>query len=109
MDLASKKCLPCHGGVARLSKAEYEPLLKDLQGWRVDGDKKLVKSYRFKDFAKPMALANQIAAVAEEENHHPDLLVRWGELGIELFTHAIDGLSENDFILAAKIDKLSEK
>ena len=107
MELANKKCLPCHGGVPRLSQAEYEPLLKDLPGWKIEADKKLVKSYKFKDFAKPMALANKIAEVAEAENHHPDLIVRWGELRIELFTHAIDGLSENDFILAAKIDRLT--
>jgi 4a-hydroxytetrahydrobiopterin dehydratase len=90
-----------------LTSAEYEPLLKQLNEWEVVGGHHLKKSYVFDNFAQSMALANRIADIAEQQNHHPDLLVRWGELGIEIFTHAVGGLTESDFILAAKIDRLA--
>ena len=106
MTLAERKCLPCSGAVPPLTRAQFEPLLDELDNWLVEDDKKLTKSLRFKNFTGPMDLANSIAAIAEEENHHPDLLVRWGELRIELWTHKINGLTESDFILAAKIDLL---
>lgn len=105
MGLAEKTCTACHGGVPKLTAQECEPLLAELQGWQIEGGR-LTKSYKFNNFASAMALANKIADLAEKQGHHPDLLVRWGELSIELWTHAIDGLSESDFILAAKIDRL---
>ena len=79
-------------------------MLAELRGWEVQDDLHLLKSYRFDDFKSAMALANKIADLAEKEGHHPDLLVRWGELKIELWTHAVGGLTESDFILASKID-----
>lgn len=107
MGLAEKTCIPCRGGVPPLSRGQIEPLLAELEGWHVQDDKRLEKSFEFKDFAGAMKLANAVAEVAEEQGHHPDLLVRWGELKIELWTHKIDGLTESDFILAAKIDRVA--
>ncbi len=105
MSLADKTCIPCSGGTAKLTDQEIKTLSAELSGWTVQ-DEKLLKSIKTKDFAKALEAANSIGALAEEQGHHPDLLVRWGELKIELSTHAIGGLSEADFILAAKIDKL---
>jgi 4a-hydroxytetrahydrobiopterin dehydratase len=105
MNLVEKKCIPCSGGVPALTRKEFAPLLQELDDWTVENDKKLVRSFQFDNFAKPMELAKKIADIAEHEQHHPDLLVRWGELKVELWTHKIDGLTESDFILAAKIDR----
>ncbi len=105
MSLAEKKCLPCTGGVPALTRQQFAPLLQELDEWTVDNDKKLVRSFQFDNFAKPMRLAKKIAEIAEHEQHHPDLLVRWGELKVEVWTHKVDGLTESDFILAAKIDQ----
>lgn len=104
MALSQKNCVPCRGGIPALSRSEFEPMLAELSGWQVKDDNRLLKSYKFSDFKSAMELANQIGDLAEQEGHHPDLLVRWGELGIELWTHAVGGLTESDFILAAKID-----
>lgn len=106
MALADKKCIPCRGGVPTLTESEIDPLIKELPEWQVIEGKKLYRSIKFKDFVQPMELANKIAAIAEEEGHHPDLIVRWGELVIEIWTHKVNGLTESDFILAAKIDNL---
>jgi 4a-hydroxytetrahydrobiopterin dehydratase len=106
-ELLSKKCIPCEGGTLPLSKDEIDVLHEQVPEWVVSSDiKKISRAFKFKDFAEAMIFANKIATVAEEEGHHPDLLVAWGKLGVELSTHAIGGLSENDFILAAKIDAL---
>ena len=107
MSLSEKTCVPCRGGVPPLTKAEYEPMLAELKGWEVQDDNRLLKSYKFDNFQKSLDLANKIGEIAEKEGHHPDLLVRWGELKIDLWTHAVGGLTESDFILAAKIDKLA--
>lgn len=109
MSLSEKSCVPCRGGVSPLTKAEYEPLLSELSAWQVEDDRRLLKSFKFENFKEAMDLATDIAAIAENEGHHPDLLVRWGELKIELWTHKIDGLTESDFILAAKIDRAALK
>jgi 4a-hydroxytetrahydrobiopterin dehydratase len=106
MSLSEKSCVPCRGGVPPLTRQQFEPMLKELQDWGVKDDSRLLKTYKFKDFKGSLALANEIGELAEREGHHPDLLVRWGELGIELWTHAVGGLTESDFILAAKIDKI---
>jgi len=105
-DLADKKCVPCRGGVPALTAAEQAALLAKLDGWQVENDKKLIKSYLFKDFMGPVRFCNAIAEVAEEEGHHPDLYVRWGELRAYIWTHKVDGLTESDFFMAAKIDRL---
>jgi 4a-hydroxytetrahydrobiopterin dehydratase len=105
--LTAKHCVPCEGGVPALTAEEIAPLMTQLDGWSVDGVKKLTKTYRFPDFVQALAFVNRAGAVAEEEGHHPDLYLTWGKVGVELTTHAIGGLSENDFILAAKLDAAS--
>jgi 4a-hydroxytetrahydrobiopterin dehydratase len=102
--LTSKHCVPCEGGIPALTADEIATLMPRLEGWAVADDKKLTKSYTFPDFVQALAFVNRAGAVAEEEGHHPDLLLTWGKVGVELTTHAIGGLSENDFILAAKLD-----
>ena len=102
--LASKTCVPCEGGVPPLTSEEISLLLGQVDGWTVLDGKKLTKSYRFPDFAQALAYVNRAGAVAEAEGHHPDLFLTWGRVGVEVWTHAIGGLSENDFILAAKLD-----
>jgi 4a-hydroxytetrahydrobiopterin dehydratase len=103
--LASKHCVPCEGGVPALTAEQIASLLSELDGWSVEDGKKLKRTYRFRDFAQALAFVNKAGALAEAEGHHPDLLLSWGKVGVELWTHAIGGLSENDFILAAKLDQ----
>lgn len=105
MSLAEKHCLPCKGGVPPLDGGETERLLKELSGWRID-EGKLTREIKFKNFKEPVAMANLIAELADREGHHPDLHIYWGRLKIVLYTHKINGLTESDFILAAKIDRL---
>jgi 4a-hydroxytetrahydrobiopterin dehydratase len=106
-ELASRKCVPCRGGVPPLSRAEFTPLLRQLRGWEVVNDHHLTKSVTFPDFRSALEFVNQVGEVAEREGHHPDLHLSWGKVGIETWTHKVDGLTESDFILAAKIDQLT--
>lgn len=107
MDLIEKKCVPCEGGVAPLSANDATKLLKQLDGWTLSKDNQAIsKHFSFKNFYKTMAFANAIAFIANEENHHPDMCLGFNYCDINLKTHAISGLSENDFIVAAKIDEL---
>ena len=102
--LSSKKCVPCHGGVPRLTGDEIAPLLRQLEGWEVAEEHHLSKEYKFANFAEALAFVNRVGAVAESEGHHPDISFGWGYARLKIYTHAIDGLTESDFILAAKID-----
>ena len=102
--LAGKHCVPCHGGVPRLTAEETEPLLAQLEGWRVLEEHHLSKEYRFPNFADALAFVNRVGAVAESEGHHPDIEFGWGYVRLKIYTHAVDGLTESDFILAARID-----
>ena len=102
-DLKNKKCIPCEGGVDKLNPAQIEHYLTMVEGWRVDGDK-LQKQYRFDDFVRAMRFVNAMADAAEEQGHHPDFGVHYDQVDVTIWTHAIGGLSENDFILAAVID-----
>ncbi len=107
--LAQKKCVACEGGTAPLSRVEAEVLLKQVQGWTLSGEGTAIsKTFTFRNFKDSLAYAGKIGAIAEEEGHHPDLHVSWGKLVVELSTHAIGGLSENDFIMAAKVDQLQK-
>lgn len=108
MALAEKKCEACVSAKRSLTRAEFQGYLAELKHWDVINDHHLLKSYKTNNFAEALELANKVGAVAEEEGHHPDLLVRWGELRIEMWTHKVDGLTEADFVLAAKIDRLKE-
>lgn len=107
MDLSSKKCIPCEAGVAPFTREQAIAMLEEVPTWTLSDDaRRISREFAFKDFAGAMAFANQVAAIAESEGHHPDLSVSWGKLRVELSTHAIGGLSENDFILAAKISMI---
>ena len=107
-DLASRHCVACRGDTPRLEGEELARFAKAIDGdWQVVDQHHLVRRFRFADFAGALAFVNQVGAIAEAENHHPDLYLAWGRVGVEIWTHAIDGLSESDFILAAKIDRLA--
>ncbi len=108
-ELRNKRCLPCEGGVEPCSLSSAEAQLAKLSGWKLTHDgKRIRKEWQFKNFVKGMAFLNRVAEVAESEMHHPDLhLEGYRNVWIEIWTHAIGGLSENDFILAAKIDAVA--
>ena len=106
MDLVNKKCVPCEGGVPPLTDREIENYLSQVKDWEVLEDRKIRKNFTFKNFKQAVEFVNKIAGLAEEENHHPDIEIKYNKVRLELWTHAIGGLSENDFILAAKIDEL---
>jgi 4a-hydroxytetrahydrobiopterin dehydratase len=105
MALADRSCVPCRGGVPPLGATEIEPLLAELDGWTVSDGHHLERVYRLPDFAAALALVNRIGAIAEEQNHHPDLDLAWGRVGVKIWTHKIDGLTESDFVFAAKCDR----
>jgi 4a-hydroxytetrahydrobiopterin dehydratase len=109
-NLAKKKCNACDGDTPAFDKSEIHKYLKKVDGWDVKSDKKksfyLIKNFKFKNFEKSQIFVNQIGRIAEEENHHPDISFGWGYCNVKIFTHAIKGLAENDFILAAKIDNI---
>jgi 4a-hydroxytetrahydrobiopterin dehydratase len=106
-ELADQKCVPCRGGVPPLKGKPLAELAARLRaGWTIEREHHLIKSFEFPDFAQALAFANRAGAVAETEGHHPDLLVRWGEVRVTIWTHKIDGLTESDFVLAAKIDRV---
>ncbi len=105
-ELTSKKCIPCEGGIPALDENEAVKLLEQLDGWSMISNNKISKEFQFVNFKHTMDFVNKIAVLAESERHHPDMLISYAKLKVELYTHAIDGLSENDFIMAAKIDKL---
>jgi len=105
-DLASKNCIPCRGGVPPLTGASLEALHLQLPDWTVINEHHLERTFTFPDFLQALAFTNKVGALAEEQGHHPDIALAWGKVGISTWTHKIDGLTESDFVLAAKIDRL---
>jgi 4a-hydroxytetrahydrobiopterin dehydratase len=105
--LADRRCVPCEAGTPPLADDVVAQLLAELEGWRLDAEGRLTKTFAFQGFLPGVQLVDRIAEVAEAEGHHPDLCLSWGSLQVKLITHAIAGLSENDFVLAAKIDRLA--
>jgi 4a-hydroxytetrahydrobiopterin dehydratase len=105
-DLASKTCVPCRGGVPPLAGKELEELAKEVPEWKVMNGHHITRTFKFPDFRQSLAFVNKVGNLAEEQGHHPDIFLAWGKAEITTWTHAIDGLTESDFILAAKIDKL---
>ena len=106
-NLADRKCVPCKGGTAPLRGAELDALLDQLGGeWRVVDQHHLEKQFRFKNFVEALAFTNRVGALAEEQFHHPDIHLAWGRVGFTIWTHKIDGLTESDFVFAAKVDRL---
>jgi len=101
-------CVPCEGGIAPLTKPDAEETMKHVPGWILSGDgKNIYRDFMFADFKEAMVFINKVADIAEAEGHHPDITINWNKVHFELRTHAIGGLSTNDFILAAKINGLS--
>jgi len=110
MELNQKKCIPCEGGVSTLTTEESNRLLSQLPGWRIDASvAELRKRFKFPTFLDTIAFVHRMADLAEAQGHHPDFCVRFTVLDVSLTTHAIGGLSENDFIVAAKIDQLLDQ
>jgi 4a-hydroxytetrahydrobiopterin dehydratase len=105
MNLTERKCVPCKAGTPKLGESRVRELLGQISGWQAHDDK-LTKSVTFKDFVSAMAFLNRVATVAEAEGHHPDFCVHYNRVDFTIFTHEVGGLSENDFIVAAKIDAL---
>ena len=105
MHLTQKKCVPCEAGTKPLEEAKVNELLNQIPNWTLK-DGHLYKKFKFKNFIEAMKFVNSVAEIAEQEGHHPDFCVHYNKVEIELWTHAIKGLSENDFIAAAKIDNL---
>lgn len=105
-ELAKKHCVPCVGGVPPLAPDKIAELLGQIDGWHVVDGHHLEKEYRFPDFLQALAAVNRIGALAEEQGHHPDLYLAWGKVKVVIWTHKIDGLTESDFILAAKSDEI---
>lgn len=105
-ELAAKECIPCHGGTPPLEPQRIDELIKNIGGWQVLEQKRISKTFKFKDFASALHFVDRVGELADQQDHHPDVYLSWGKARIEFTTHAIDGLSENDFIMAAKVDEL---
>jgi len=105
-ELSDKKRVPCRGGVPPLVGKELSGLLEQLDGWILVAEHHLEKEYRFPNFAEGLEFVNRVGEIAEAEGHHPDISLAWGRVAIKIWTHKIDGLTESDFILAAKIDQI---
>ena len=105
-ELASRKCVPCKGGVPPLKGEALQTLQRQVEGWNVVEEHHLFKSFKFPDFSKALDFVNKVGAIAEEQGHHPIITLAWGKAEITIYTHKINGLTESDFILAAKIDTI---
>jgi 4a-hydroxytetrahydrobiopterin dehydratase len=103
-ELAKKNCVPCKGGVPPLAGKELETLTKEVPQWKVVEGHHIVRKFTFPDFKQALTFVNKVGAIAEEQGHHPDILLSWGKAEVTTWTHKINGLTESDFILAAKID-----
>jgi 4a-hydroxytetrahydrobiopterin dehydratase len=109
-ELAKKECVPCKGGIPPLKGEAITKLQGELGGgWGVVDEHHLSKLYRFDDFASALAFTNQVGRIAEEQGHHPDIHLAWGKVRLEIWTHKVDGLTESDFVLAAKADQAAER
>jgi 4a-hydroxytetrahydrobiopterin dehydratase len=107
MGLTEGTCEPCNGNMPPLEHDAIVAFHKELDGWNVVNEHHLIKQWGFSDFASALAFTNEVGALAEREGHHPDILLAWGKVELKIWTHAIDGLTESDFILAAKCDQLT--
>ena len=105
-ELAERQCVPCRGGVPPLRGDDLKALSERLPGWQVIDEHHLEKTHKFKDFREALDFVNRVGELAEEQGHHPDICFGWGKADVSIWTHKIDGLTESDFVLAAKIDKL---
>ncbi|MDA1337450.1 MAG: 4a-hydroxytetrahydrobiopterin dehydratase [bacterium] len=108
MKLIEKKCVPCEGGTPPLAKEKIEEYLQEVEGWELKDNARIARTFHFKSFREAIDFVNQIAGIAEEQQHHPDIHIYYKKVTLELTTHAIKGLSVNDFIMASKINSLYE-
>ncbi len=108
MELTSKKCTPCRGGVPPLKGEELRSFMKHVEGWLLIDEEKIRKKFLFSNFVEAVDFVNEVGRLAETEGHHPDIFIHYNEVIIYLWTHKINGLFENDFILAAKINDIKE-
>lgn len=106
IDLATKGCVPCKGGVPPIKGRELDGLIKHAGGWKAVSEHHITRTFTFPDFKTALEFTNRVGAIAEQQGHHPDIFLSWGKVEVTLYTHKIDGLTENDFILAARINKL---
>lgn len=107
MSLSAKTCTPCQGGVEPMSQEQAEQMMKDVPHWKLaDSAKRITRCFNFDNYAQALEFVNKVGRLAEEEGHHPDITFGWGYVTVELFTHKIGGLHENDFIMAAKFNEL---
>jgi len=105
-ELAERQCVPCRGGVPPMKGEQINEMSSQLPEWQVVNEHHLQRAYRFQDFRETLDFVNRVGELAEEQGHHPDICFGWGKADITIWTHKIDGLTESDFVLAAKIDKL---
>ena len=103
--LAEKNCIPCKGGIPPLKGAELLPYAEQLPDWKIVEEHHVSKSFLFRDFKAALDFVNRVGAIAEQQGHHPDLCLAWGKVDVQIYTHKIRGLTESDFVLAAKIDQ----
>jgi 4a-hydroxytetrahydrobiopterin dehydratase len=106
-DLSTRTCEPCRGGVPPLSIDRVQELLEQVGDWEADENHYISRSFKFPDFQAALEFVNRVGAIAEEQGHHPDFYLSYGLVRVDIWTHKIDGLTESDFVLAAKIDKLA--
>ena len=105
--LAEKECVPCKGGVPALKGEDLQRLKRELDvGWQIVRDHQLEREFKFKNFLEALNFTNRVGELAEAQNHHPDIYLTWGKVKVTIWTHKVDGLTESDFVLAAKIDRL---
>ena len=105
MGLSEKTCIPCRGGVPPLTADEIKPLAAQVNEWKVISNHHVEKEFKFPDFRTALSFVNKVGEIAEEQGHHPDIYLAWGKAGIKIWTHKINGLTESDFVMAAKIDR----
>jgi 4a-hydroxytetrahydrobiopterin dehydratase len=105
-DLASQTCVPCRGGVPPMKGSELAQIQKLVPQWKVVNEHHITRAFTFPDFKEALAFVNRVGEVAEKQGHHPDIMLAWGKVEITMWTHKIDGLTQSDFIMAAKIDQL---
>ncbi len=104
-ELSEKQCVPCRGGIPPLTAGEISPLIAQISDWEVVENHHIQKTFKSENFRSALGFVNRVGEVAEEQGHHPDLYLAWGKVEVKIWTHKINGLSESDFILAAKIDR----
>jgi 4a-hydroxytetrahydrobiopterin dehydratase len=105
-ELAGESCVPCRGGVPTLKGRELQQIAQQVPEWKVVNEHHITREFKFPDFRQALDFVNKVGEIAEQQGHHPDILLSWGKAAVTLWTHKIDGLHQNDFIVAAKIDKL---